>query len=406
MDACFVLLKIENASDVLKGFGEPQLASFYRQYETRVNSFARSDDHVERIGRSKYALVLSNISDPMQIELAGAKLERTFQTPFDIDGHELKVTLHAAFVPFEGHLEKKMLLRNAERGLDDARSSNRMFVVRNLSTDSERPDISALWLRDVERGLACSEFEMYFQPKVDACDYTLRGAEALIRWQLSTGEVRNPGEFLAYVNGTSVMAPLTWFALKASIAHAVGWGDTLGVSVNVSPCLLLHSDLAEQVDDALTIFGFPPRLLTLEITEEAVIQDVSEAILMLNRLREMGCKISIDDFGTGYSSLSAFRELPVDELKIDRSFVSQMLHSPRDLDIVKAISGLAHSLSISLVAEGVEDIHTAAVLRDLGVQVLQGYLFSPPICADEFLEKVRDEFDVETVGRANIELPR
>lgn len=389
MSACIALVSLENASDVLRGFGHQALIELYNVFGSRIHSFLRAKDSVVCFEQSKYGVILADVSDPMQIELAAAKLGRVFDRPFEINEQELCVTVRAAFVPCNRQLTRDDCFQRAEIGLEEARSANRFFVV--CDGDAPCVKVPPHILREVEYGLEQGQFLMHYQPKVDAITHALLGAEGLIRWELPTGELRSPVQFIEPITGTRVMAPLTWFTLKSSIAQAVEWGNSVGISINISPCLLLRSDLVEQVDDAVRVFGLRPELLTLEITEEAVIQDVNRAKSALGQLREKGCKISIDDFGTGYSSLVAFRDLPVDELKIDRSFVSQMLDSPRDLGIVKAIVSLAQNLSLSVVAEGVETLQTAEELARLGVNQLQGYAFSAPVPSNIFAEFLKRE---------------
>jgi len=196
--------------------------------------------------------------------------------------------------------------------------------------------------------------------------------------------VRPPSDFLPFVESLDLMRSLTWFALKSCVSQCAAWPENISVAVNISPRLLLDAELVPNVQDALAIFGLAAERLTLEITEEAVIEDPDQALVVLNELRATGVKVSMDDFGIGYSSLANFRDLAVDELKIDRSFVSHMLERPKDRKIVKAIIDLAHNFSMQVVAEGVEDDGTADVLQELGADLLQGFWFSKPVTEAEF----------------------
>ena len=193
-----------------------------------------------------------------------------------------------------------------------------------------------------------------------------------------------PGEFIPVVERSELIEPLSWFALKSAIAQCRDWPEPLSVAVNIAPSLLNNDEIVRVTSDALAIFALAPHRLTLEVTETGFMEQPEVAFGVLGELRELGVRIAIDDFGTGYSSLSYFRDLPADELKIDRSFVANMARSRGDADIVKAIIDLAHNFSLKVVAEGVEDEQTARALCDLGCDCLQGYWFAKPMPAREY----------------------
>ena len=320
--------------------------------------------------------------------MAGSKLARLFEAPIQILDEEFKANVHAAFVPpGDNSLDTKARLRVAESGLGEARKNNEAYVVR--ASIAESKTVSVKRARQVELAFERGEFVMYFQPKVHATYRNIVGAEALMRWHDPSHGVRPPSDFIPYVDRTAVMRAMTWFAIKSSIAQAEQWPDELSVAVNVSPLLFHDDELIPNVCDALSIFGLPAKRLIIEITEDAMIKDMGKTLEIVKELQSQGAKVSIDDFGTGYSSLANFRELPVDELKIDRSFVTHMLDRPRDRDIVKAIIDMAHNLNMQVVAEGVEDNETADVLQQLGTDVLQGYWFSKPVDSEEFAKLLR-----------------
>lgn len=377
------LVQIENTDEVFTTLGEASLEIFLGEFEDRVREFARSKDEIIKIQPNKLCVLLNEVSDPLQIELAGAKLARFFEAPIQILDDEFKATVHAGFVPPDDkELDIKSRLRIAESALADARKSNQLFIVR--STVIKSKTVEAKRTREIELAFERGEFVMYFQPQIHSGFRNIIGAEGLMRWHHPQKGVRPPADFIPYADRSAVMRSLTWFAIKSSVAQAAEWPAETSVAVNVSPLLLHDRDLIPNVQDALAIFGLSANRLILEITEDAMLEKPDRTLSVLSQLSDLGVKISIDDFGTGYSSLAYFRDLPIDELKIDRSFVTDMLRRPKDQGLVKGIIDLAHNLGMKVVAEGVEDNATADALQQLGADQLQGYWFSKPIQSDAF----------------------
>lgn len=378
------LVEIDNAGDVSAELGEVCLKLFLEEFELRVGRLLRAHDEIIKVQPHKLCVLLRGVSDPQQIELAGAKLTRLFALPINLLNEEISPVVYAAFVPpGDEPVDTKTKLRIAEAGLKEARKSNIPFVVRDAVDDSNAT-VGLKRAREIEMAFERGEFVMYFQPKMHAGFRHVTGAEALMRWHDPNHGVRLPAEFLPYAESPAITRSLTWFAIKSALAQCASWPDGLSVAVNVPPTLLHDPDLVPTVRDALAIFGVGCERLTLEITEEAMISNPEEALLVLASLRETGVRIAIDDFGTGYSSLAYFRDLPVDELKVDRSFVKHMLQRSKDHDIVKTIVDLAHNFNMQVVAEGVEDEETADALQALGCDTLQGYWIGRPAPGDEF----------------------
>lgn len=379
------LVEIENADEIFAVYGEASGEQFLRTFEDRVRQLARPCDKIIKMQPHKLCLLLRGIHDPLQIQLAGAKLTRLFEPPISILDEEVKVTVHAAFIPpAEDCPDTTTRLRLAESSLSEARKNGEPFVIRDAAAGGTPTAVAMKRAREVEVAFEQGDFVMYFQSQVDAGSRNVVAAEGLMRWDDPENGVRPPSDFLPFVESLGLMRSLTWFALKSSVSQCAAWPEHISVAVNISPRVLLDAELVPHVQDALAIFGLAPERLTLEITEDAVIEDPDQALIMLNELRATGVKVSMDDFGIGYSSLAYFRDLPVDELKVDRSFVSNMLEHPKDRKIVKAIIDLAHNFSMRVVAEGVEDNETADALQELGADLLQGYWFSKPVAEAEF----------------------
>ncbi len=378
------LVALDNSEEIFAARGEISHDLFVEEFQERVKQLARPIDKVVAVQPHKLCVLLRGVEDPVQIELAAAKLIRLFEPPISVIDEDIQARVRAAFVtPGQACQDENTRLRSAEAGLSEARRANAPFVIRDGG--SADPGVDSFERgRDVQAAFDRGEFVMYFQSQVQAAFRNVVGAEALMRWHDPKLGVRGPAEFLPYLGDRAILQSMTWFAIKSSVAQCAAWPSELSVSVNVSPLLARDDALVAHVKDSLAIFDLAPSRLTLEITEDVMLDEPGQALDILIKLSELGVKIAIDDFGTGYSSLSYFRDLPVNELKIDRSFISKMLERPRDHDIVKGIVDLAHHLSLEVVAEGVEDNLTADELQALGVDRLQGYWFSEPLSDEAF----------------------
>ncbi|MFB9377043.1 EAL domain-containing protein [Kineococcus gynurae] len=266
-----------------------------------------------------------------------------------------------------------------------AGSTGRVALAERGDADTDR-DALALQAElpgAIERG----ELRVFFQPLLDAHHGRLVGAEALVRWQHPERGLLGPGAFVPLAERSTTIVALTRWVLAAAVAQCAAWhedGLPIGVSVNLSAAMLAESDLVESVEDLLLAYDLPPSTLTLEVTESSLVEDPDRARDVLRALRAAGTKVSIDDFGTGYTSLTLLRQLQVDELKIDRSFVAAAADTPADAAIVRALVDLAHRMSMEVVAEGVEDERTSRLVVRLGVDVLQGFHYARPVPAEQF----------------------
>jgi EAL domain-containing protein (putative c-di-GMP-specific phosphodiesterase class I) len=229
---------------------------------------------------------------------------------------------------------------------------------------------------------------LLYQPKVELTSGRVVGAEALLRWHHPKHGSVPPDEFIPIAESTALIHPLAWFVLETALVQARRWqqsGISLGLAVNLSVRNLLEPTLSERVAELLARVGVAPDTLTLEITESGVMTDPEAAIAVLWALRRVGVRLSVDDFGTGYSSLAYLKRLPVDEVKLDKSFVLNMTHDADDAAIVRSTIELAHNLGLQLVAEGIEDQKTLELLTALGCDLAQGYHLARPMPADELV---------------------
>jgi EAL domain-containing protein (putative c-di-GMP-specific phosphodiesterase class I) len=242
-------------------------------------------------------------------------------------------------------------------------------------------------LSDLPRALSADEIVLHYQPIVALGDGSIRGAEGLVRWEHPRHGLLGPASFMQVVEQTGLIAPLTRHVLDRAISQCARWRDSggaLSVAVNLSVRNLLDQDLADDVGSLLDRHGLPPDALQLEITESMIMTDPDSSLRTLVELSDLGVELSVDDFGTGYSSLANLRRLPLDQLKIDRSFVTPMLKDESDLIIVRSTINLAHDLGLRIVAEGVEDRPTLIRLASLGADLAQGYHLSRPLPVPAF----------------------
>jgi EAL domain-containing protein (putative c-di-GMP-specific phosphodiesterase class I) len=239
-------------------------------------------------------------------------------------------------------------------------------------------------LSELRRAVERNELRLYYQPKVSLHSANISAVEALIRWEHPTRGLVSPALFIPFAEQTGYIKLLTRWVLREAVRQCGEWmreGMRLTVSVNLSARDLMNRELPEQVSALLAEHGVPPSLLCLEITESGFMEDPAHAQRVLDRLSELGVKLSIDDYGTGYSSLSYTMRLPVQELKIDRSFISRMASDPEIATIVRSTIDLGHNLNLKVVAEGVEDLAAWNMLRVLGCDDAQGFFMSKPLDA-------------------------
>jgi PAS domain S-box-containing protein len=343
---------------------------------------------VARLGGDEFTILLTDLADPSIIEAVAQRLMETMRKPFTFAGHELFVTssIGLATYPADGN-DVDTLLRKADIAMYAVKDSGRNGVLRfssamNTAT-AERWRLETALHRALER----QELVLYYQPKINVVDGQVIGAEALMRWKRG-GELVPPGEFITVAEESGLIVPITEWAVREVCQQMVRWSEAgmppLPVSVNISGRHLQRANLVEPVQAALKGFKLDPRLLELELTETVLMHNLGNTLPLLQALKDLGVSISVDDFGTGYSSLSYLKRLPIDTLKIDRSFVRELETSPDNAAIVAAIIAMSKSLKLRVVAEGVETQGQMTRLFDQGCQLMQGFLFSPAVPGADF----------------------
>ena len=365
-----------------------------RHLADQLRKLARPQDYVARIGNDRFALILTRIMNQGHAALAVQKLLRQLENPFTSNGigAQLHATIGVAVCPAHA-THADFLLRQAEQGLGIARATGQSWGF--PATEQNANGLSELWDLEVELLGAADRGEMSlrYQPKLAADSLRPLGAEALMRWQHRSRGLVPPDQFIPVAEQGGQIRALTVWALNTALRQAGDWdasGSPLSVAVNVPANMVARDDLPDLVENALRLWGRPNVQLVLEITERSLVVDPTRSFRTLSQVREQGVRISIDDFGTGYSCLAYFKDIPADELKIDKSFVSGLLSDPACADITSLIIDLAHRFGLNVVAEGVEDEATLEAVRARGCDTVQGYLFAEALPQDRFREWLRE----------------
>lgn len=354
----------------------------------------RANDTVARIGGDEFTILLPEISQEQDAALVARKIIAAIKNPWVLNGHELHITtsIGIGLYPNDGE-DAETLTKNADTAMYRAKEEgdNYQFYTPAMNQKAlERMEKE----QALRKALDQHEFEVYYQPQVDIRDGRICGMEALLRWHHPEKGLLLPSDFITVAEDTGLIVPIGEWVLKKACSQNVTWQrrglNPVSISVNISVSQFRQKHLVETIDRVLKETGMNPRHLELEITESTAMHDVEFTIDTLHRLRDMGVRIAIDDFGTGYSSLSYLRRFPVDSLKIDRSFVRDVLIDVEDAAIVATIIVLAQNLKLKTVVEGVE---SEAQLRFFGQQdcfVMQGYFFSKPVPV-EVAEKIMSQ---------------
>jgi diguanylate cyclase (GGDEF)-like protein len=353
----------------------------------RLSGVLRDNDLMARLGGDEFGIVLPDLpSEEVALRVADRVLEELEQ-PVAVEGLALDVSGSIGIAMFPMHAEDaETLLRRADVAMYVAKENGGGYEVYQDSFDRHNPQRLTL-IGQVRPALESGEFVMYYQPKVRLMDGRVAGAEALIRWEHPTLGLVPPDEFIPLVEKTVLLRPLTHYVAETVLKQWREWagmGIRLPIAINVSPRSLLDADLADSIQQLLQETDVPPAFLRIELTEGFLMGDSGRSITVLDALSNIGVGLSIDDFGTGYSSLSYLKRLPIEEIKVDRSFVMQMHVDANDFMIVRATVDLGRNLGLRVVAEGVEDLATFDRLADFGCDEAQGYYISKPLSAIEF----------------------
>jgi diguanylate cyclase (GGDEF)-like protein len=382
-----LMLDIDRFKDVNDTLGHLGGDHVLKEVAARLSNSLRAADTIARFDRDRFAVLLPAAGATTAYRVC-RKIHRAFETPFMIGGQglHLSVGLGVALGPDHGN-DAETLIRRADQAMDLAKKNAAGFVAYDPTFERRE---SRLWLvEELREAIKRNELLLHYQPKADLQTGAVTQVEALVRWNHPRRGLVPPGQFIPLAEQTGLVRSLTRWVLDEALRQGGEWrrrGLSIEIAINISARDLLNPDLPGAIERSIKAFVVEPRNVRLEITESAIMEDPGQALHLLGRSKDLGLKLSIDDFGTGYSSLSNLRKLPVDELKIDRSFVMGMARERDDATIVQSTIDLGHNMGLKVVGEGVESRESWDLLRGLGCDLGQGYFLARALPARELEE--------------------
>ena len=384
-----MLLDIDRFKNINDSLGHDAGDMMIKAISTRLREGVRDMDTVARLGGDEFVVVLEGVHDVEDVIFVANKLLVTLAHPIEISGHEISstVSIGVSIFPEDGS-DTDELLKHADIAMykaKEAGKNNCQFYTKGMNATA----VNYLLLEnDLRRALDLQQFTLHYQPQIDLKSGDLTGVEALVRWQHPERGLVSPAHFIPLAEETGLIVPIGEWVLREACRQRKIWqnaGKNVGkVAVNLSPRQFRQKNFPGKVEAILQETQLAAEYLELEITESCAMEHAGETINQLNQLNEMGMYLAIDDFGTGYSSLAYLQRFPIQKLKIDRSFVNDIHDDMNDAAITKTIIGLAHSMQLRVVAEGVETEHQAEWLRQRGCDQAQGFLYAKPMSAKQF----------------------
>ncbi|MBV8659481.1 MAG: EAL domain-containing protein, partial [Burkholderiales bacterium] len=354
-----------------------------------IKSVLRAEDTLARLSGDEFAFILCEIATPEECTIALDRVLQVINQIFDFDGARIQVTASIGVSLFpDDNVDADTLLRHADQAMYMAKDAGQNRYQLFDPENDRKVQTRKQYLTDLHEALSRHEFVLYYQPKVDLVRGEIIGAEALIRWQHPERGLIAPAEFLPHLSGSELEGEFGDWVIRTAMAQLANWvrdGLRIKVSVNISANHLMSAGFYERLHDALTRHpDVPPNLFELEVLESAAIGDLPKAVDTLKQCKTLGVRCALDDFGTGYSSLTHLRRLPADTIKIDQSFVRDMLNDADDRGIVAGVIQLAKAFDLEVIAEGVETLEHGAMLQRLGCRRAQGYGIARPMPAAQF----------------------
>ncbi|MCX7220371.1 MAG: EAL domain-containing protein, partial [Burkholderiales bacterium] len=389
-----LLLDLDHFKLINDGSGHGTGDIVLKEVARRLSLCVRDTDTVARLGGDEFVIVLTDLANVEEANLIAEKVLATLSLAFQVEAHTMFVTasIGLSLYPKDGE-NGETLLRYADiamyRVKEHGRNSVRQFIPEMGVTAISRLNMEGALRRGLDRG----EFVLHYQAKIDLRSHKIIGAEALVRWQHPQIGLIHPIEFIPLAEETGLILPLGEWVLAEACRQQIAWQKlglpALKLAINMSSRQFRQEDLSERVAAIFSATGAQPAHFILELTESMVMQDVESTLVTLRALKNLGVALSLDDFGTGYSSLSYLRKFPIDELKIDKSFINDIHENPDDAAIASAIVAMALSLGLQVVAEGVEKKEQVELLLGMQCHQVQGYYFGRPMDANSFANRVQ-----------------
>jgi diguanylate cyclase (GGDEF)-like protein len=392
-DLAVMLVYVRDIERLCASIGHLPASVVLDDFHAQLRAIGRDGDAIERLGERKFAVLLGGLRNSGHVSLAAQKIKRVASETVSkhVENMNLKLTIGVVLCPSQG-TDAHELMRLAEiASLDARRQSTSVCFYETKAAEQLFND----WGLEGRLGKAidAGDLELHYQPKISVRTGEVVGAEALMRWHEPEIGPISPDVFINLAESTGQIVDLTHFAIQRACRQLSEWQEVLpdlNVAVNITPSIIQTFDIVDVLKSATGIWGVRPEALTMEVTENALMADPETSHEVLTQIRDLGCRVSIDDFGTGYSSLEYLKKIPADELKIDRTFVMNMLSDPGDYKIVEHSIRIAESFGLSVVAEGVESAAMLDELRKFGCKYAQGYVICKPVPAKEFEEFCRN----------------
>jgi diguanylate cyclase (GGDEF)-like protein len=389
---------LDNFKTVNDTLGHPVGDELLRAVATRLSASVR-DSLVARLGGDEFIIILSRFEGHDAIAAVADRLVASFAEPFRVAGQELAIgaSIGVAVSPWDG-TDPDTLLKHVDlalyRAKDEGKGTFRFFEAEMNARAQSRRQLEM----DLRRAVAEGQFELFFQPLFDLETNRISAFEALLRWHHPQRGLVSPNDFIPLAEETGLIIPIGAWVIQEACRQATRWPEDVRVAVNISSVQFGKAGLSEQLLQALAASGLDPKRLEVEITESIFLESTDTILSVLHSLRAIGVRIALDDFGTGYSSLSYLQSFPFDKIKIDRSFIEQLLSRSGSTAIVRAITSLARALGMETTAEGVENSAQLEELRLQGCSSVQGYLFSQPVDATSVLRMLADGSSARNVA--------
>ena len=391
----FLYLNLDDFKDINGGPGMRVGDGLLKEAAKALLAICRSKATCYRIGGDEFGVLVA-YSEKEHVTHLVETIQHRFEQPWQIGEEDYRCTMSLGIVSFpQDGTEVEELMQRAQLALSVAKKNGRgqaeFYSIVDEEGNAKRLEMENAMRQAVEEG--CGEFEVYYQPLMDASDprHGCIGAEALVRWNSGILGFVKPDEFIPMAEYLGLIVPIGWHVLREACRHCKQWNDfgnpDFTISVNLSVVQLMQHDVVEVIRDIVKETEMDPERLILEITESVAIHDMKKIKETLQEIRGMGIRIALDDFGTGYSSLSRLKELPLDEIKIDKSFVDDLTEDEFSEAFVETVTNLADTISVNVVVEGVEKEQQAKELDNMKVDMFQGYLFDKPLTGEEFERK-------------------
>lgn len=388
----YLVIKLKRIKDINTAYSLQTGDDLLRELEKRLREIMRPNDVLSRTGDSEFGMVLPSLNNVSHALLAANKMVHESEKPLEFGSEFIEPSVVVGISIATDHMRYEGLIQNSTIALMEAEKNNEKYRLYEPEIDRTLPP-KLILENEMHYAYEHDEFSLCFQPKIDIRNQCLDGAEALIRWHSSKYGMVSTQYFVDIMEESSLLMPVTKWVLNMSLRKCIDFKKVVKdfkIAVNLSPALLTNDEIVDVVASSINIWNIEASSLILEVTEGAMMKNPALSMDILQKLHAIGVGISIDDFGTGYSSLSYLKNLPAREIKIDRSFVMNMLDDPRDKSIVKAAIDLAHNLDLDVVAEGIEAQGMQDLLTDMGCDFGQGYHIARPMPDDALMQWISE----------------